>query len=576
MPSARLQCLVMAFAIAAVLIAARLVQLQIVDGGELAARAVRQGMYVETIPARPGDVVDRHGRLLAVTVLAPSLYVVPNRIDEPDAIADRLADVLGLDAGRLANALRREREKSFLWIRRRMTEEQATAVRALSLPRDAWGFRDEYLRRYPQGAFAAHLIGLRDIDNVGHGGVEERFDEALRGQAGRRVIRRDARGRAIDVREEVTTPPTPGRTLVLTIDSVVQLFAEQALDELMARHAPNGSCAIVMNVKSSEVLAMASRPAFDPNDPDAAAGDVWSNRAVTAVYEPGSTFKPLVVAWAIDAGMLQTDEVIDCEGGMYRSGGRVLHDHHGYGELSVTDVLVKSSNIGMAKIGERLETAGLHGCVTAFGFGRPTGIELPGERAGVVRPLDRWNAYSIGSVPMGHEIAVTPLQLATAHAALANGGRLLSPRVVLRDVDPVLADSAATAAAATPQVTSRVVGEPAADWVITEPMVEVVRRGTGRAAALDGYTVFGKTGTAQKFDQEAGAFSHDRHVVSFIAGAPADDPRVIVLVMADEPTGSEQSGGAVAAPAVASILRRTLRHFGVPGSSPDELAKRDL
>lgn len=576
MPAVRLHALAMAIAIAALLLAARLAQLQLVEGEELAARAARQQTYVETIPARPGDIVDRHGRLLAVTILAPSLYVVPNRIRDPEAIAAQLADALDLDAGRLTGALRRERARSFLWVRRRMTEEEATAVRALSLPRDAWGFRDEYLRRYPQGALAAHLIGLRDIDNVGRGGIEERFDEALKGEDGRRVIRRDARGRAIDIREEVTTPPTPGRSLVLTIDAVVQLFAEQALDELVVKHAPQGACAIVMDVKSSEVLAMASRPTFDPNEPEVAAGDVWSNRAITAVYEPGSTFKPLVVAWAVDAGLLQTDEVIDCEGGAYRSGRRVLHDHHGYGELSVTDVIVKSSNIGMAKIGERLETSGLHDCVTAFGFGRPTGIELPGERSGVVRPLDRWNDYSIGSVPMGHEIAVTPLQLVTAHAALANGGRLLSPRVVLRDVDPVLSDSTATAAVATLQVTSRVVGEPAADWVIAKPMVEVVRRGTGRAAALDDYAVFGKTGTAQKFDQEAGVFSHDRHVVSFIAGAPADDPRVIVLVMADEPTGSEQSGGTVAAPAAASILHRTLLHLGVPGATPADLAKRDL
>lgn len=568
--SRRLQSLVMALAIAAVVLAARLIQLQWLDGDELAARATRQWHDAESIAARPGEIVDRHGRLLAVTVLTPSLYAVPNRISRPEEFANRLEEALGLDGDRLAKSLVAHRNRSFLWVRRRLTDDEAQAVRRLELPPDSWGFRLEYQRRYPQGSLAAHLLGLRDIDNVGRGGIEERYDRVLRGVDGRRVVRRDARGRPVAIEEAVTVPPVSGRTIVLTIDAVVQFYAEQALDELMTRHAPAGACAIVMDVPTSQVLALASRPGFDPNQPASIEDDAWVNRAITAVYEPGSTFKPLVVAWAIDTERLDPDDTIDCEGGAYRTGRRVLHDHHGYGELSVTDVLVKSSNIGMAKIGERLKTTGLYDCVVGFGFGRPTGIELPGERRGVVRPLDQWNDYSIGSVPMGHEIAVTPLQLATAHAALANHGRLLSPRLVLKSVDPVLTEAVAHTdpttrepIESTSQVASQAVGVSAANWVVREAMVEIVRRGTGRAAALDDVTVFGKTGTAQKFDAEAGTFSHDRHVVSFVAGAPAADPRIVVLVMADEPTGTAQSGGAVAAPAVASILQQTLRHLRV-------------
>jgi cell division protein FtsI/penicillin-binding protein 2 len=410
------------------------------------------------------------------------------------------------------------------------------------------------------------VLGLRDIDGVGRGGVEQRYDDVLRGRDGRRVTRRDARGRVIDVRHELTELPEVGRTVVLSIDSVVQLFAEQELDALMARHAPQGACVIVIDVESSDLLAVASRPTFDPNRPAEADSGAWMNRAVSAVYEPGSTFKPLVVAWALDAGVLSADEMLDCEHGVYRSGSRVLHDHHGYGELSVTDVLVKSSNIGMAKIGERLGVAELHRCVTSFGFGKPTGTSLPGEESGVVRPLPQWNDYSLGSVPMGHEIAVTPLQLIAAHAALANRGRFVSPRLVISELDadqsrgrPGIDEQRGPL-----QVSSRVASAEVARWVVEEPMTEVVRRGTGRAATLREYTVFGKTGTAQKFDADLKRFVNDRSVVSFVAGAPASQPKILVLVMADEPTGAEQAGGSVAAPTAAAVLRRTLLYLGVP------------
>lgn len=575
MTAGRLRLVVAAFGVAAACLSVRLVQLQVVQREALSERAARQRLLVEPIPARPGAIVDRAGRLLAITVQVPSLYVVPRAIGDPDAFAAAVGPAVGVDPERLKSDLERNAGKSFLWIRRRLTPEQAAAVRKLELPRETWGLRDEYQRRYPQGTLAAHVLGLRDIDNTGRGGIEQRFDPLLKGRAGKRVLLRDARGRAVAVRDELAVPPEPGRDLVLTIDGVVQLHAERVLDELMATHRPLGACAIVADVKTAELLAVASRPTFDPNDPGAASPDAWTNRAVTAVYEPGSTFKPLVVAWALDAGLLDAEEMLDCEGGAYRLGRRVLHDHHGYGELSVTDVLVKSSNIGMAKIGERLGVDGLHRCVTAFGFGRPTGAPLPGEQPGVVRPVEVWNDYSIGSVPMGHEIAVTPLQLLAAHVALANGGRLLSPRLVLRDADPVFAARATESDRGRhAQVSSSVVGNEAAEWTVGEAMAEVVRRGTGKAAKLDGYTVFGKTGTAQKFDVEAGAFSNSRHVVSFLAGAPAGDPKVLVLVMVDEPTGAEQGGGTVAAPAAAEILRRTLRYLGVPYERPAEVAGR--
>jgi cell division protein FtsI/penicillin-binding protein 2 len=543
----------------------------------LADRAIRQRLHVETLPARPGEIVDRNGRPLAVSIRSQSLYAVPNAIEDLRAFAREVSRAIEVDAEHLAADLTRQRRKSFVWIRRRLSESDEAAIRDLGLPRGTWGFREEFSRQYPQGVIAAHVIGLRDIDGIGRGGIEQRYDDILRGQVGRRVTLRDARRRVIDVRHELTELPKAGQTIVLSIDSVVQLFAEQELDALMARHAPQGACVIVLDVETSDLLALASRPTFDPNHPAEADADAWMNLAVSAVYEPGSTFKPFIVAWALDAGVLKTNELLNCENGAYRIGSRVLHDHHGYGELSLTDVLVKSSNIGMAKIGERLGVAELHRCVTTYGFGKPAGTSLPGEESGVVRPLSQWNDYSIGSIPMGHEIAVTPLQLIAAHAALANRGRFVSPRLVVRAMDTDHSpDRAMNGEPAGPlQVSSRVASPETARWVVEEAMTEVVRRGTGKAATLSEYAVFGKTGTAQKFDFETKRFSNDRHVVSFVAGAPASQPKVLVLVMADEPTGSEQGGGSVAAPTAAAVLRKTLQYLGVPYDSAPPLALKD-
>jgi cell division protein FtsI/penicillin-binding protein 2 len=319
---------------------------------------------------------------------------------------------------------------------------------------------------------------------------------------------------------------------------------------------------------------MASRPTYSPNDPSDVPADAWKNQAISVVYEPGSTFKPFVVAWALEQGVIARDEMFHCENGMYRMGRRELHDHDSYGELSVTDILVKSSNIGMAKVGERLGNAGLYRATTAFGFGHRSGINLPGELSGLLRPLNEWNGYSTGSIPMGQELAVTPLQLITAHAALANGGRLITPRI-LRGVQGQrqTADSALFASTDKPgmsipaTIVTPTVQPDIAKWIVEVPLTEVVKRGTGTKAQLDAYTVFGKTGTAQKMNPEGGGYSDTLHTASFICGAPAHDPRVLVLVVVDEPqSGRTHYGGVIAAPPAKQILNRTLLHLGV---SPD-------
>ncbi len=533
-------------------LAGRLLQIQFVQRAEFAARAARQQTFDEVVPARPGDILDRNGRLLATTTQTQSLYVDPRRIENDWDVALMLGPALGLDPDRLYERLWRSQDKQFLWIKRRLSDSETELVRELDLPRGAWGFRAEFQRQYPQGRLAAHVLGLRDIDGVGRGGIEQGLDDLLRGHDGKRSLVRDARGFVLEVADAATVPPQPGQTVRVTIDSVIQFHAERRLDALMLECRPVSACAIVLDPRTGEVLALASRPDFDPNHPEGVPAVAWTNQAIAAAYEPGSTFKPFVVAQALEEGVLVRDEEFDCERGSYRMGRRVLHDHHPYGRLTVTDILVKSSNIGMAKIGERLTNSRLHAAATAFGFGRRTGIELPGEVPGLVRPLSEWNGYSTGSVPMGQELAATPLQVVAAHAVLANQGRQITPHLLLAtEAGPARARSV---------VASQVVSAATARWLVEGPMVDVVERGTGQKARIEGLRVFGKSGTAQKIDPATGRYSATQHVSSFVCGAPAEDPRVLVLVSVNEPTAGSYFGGTAAAPAAADILRQALQY----------------
>ncbi len=538
-----------------VTITLRLLQIQVWQQPEFTQQALRQQTTEETIPARPGDILDRNGRLLATTIKRYSLYLNPTSVEDIRHLAAQLAPALDLDTAALEHRLEANASSQFLWVKRRLSDAELDAVRALDLLGLEWGFQPEFQRLYPQGQLAAHVIGLRDIDGQGQGGVEEWFDSTLRGSDGSRTLVRDARGYILEVQREAVVPEM-GESIVLTIDSVIQLYAEQSLDELVLQHRPTNACAIVLDPHTGDVLAMASRPTFDPNNLAEVPVGGWTNSAVTAAFEPGSTFKPFIVAWALDQGVLEREQTIDCEWGAYRMGRRTLHDHHSYGNLSVEDILVKSSNIGMAKIGELLGNEQLHAAAVTFGFGRRTGIEIPGELPGMLRPLDEWTSYSTGSIPMGQELTATPLQIITAHAALAGGGDFITPHLLLR--------SESRGMQARQVVVFPVVEHDTAEWLVEGPMTAVIERGTGRQAQIEGYDVFGKTGTAQKVDPETGRYSHTLHVSSFICGAPSDNPEVLVLVCVDEPHGADQYGGTVAAPAAATILEQTLQYLGIP------------
>ncbi len=540
-------------------LSARLIQLQWVQRDKFAVKAEQQRELVEETPARPGDILDRQGRLLATTLATRSLYLVPAKISEPRQIAEALSSVLGLSPEVLTEKIAGNSQRQFLWVKRRLTEAEVTGVRKLMLPKGAWGFRDEYRREYPQGVVAAQVIGLRDIDGTGRGGIEERFDSTLRGQSGKRYVARDSRGHVIEILDKDQQAPVAGQNVRLTLDVVVQLYAERELDQVMTEWQPESCSAIVIDPKNGDVLAMATRPTFDPNRPQEASPESWKNRAIADIYEPGSTFKPMIVSYGLDQGVLQRDESFHCQNGEYRMGRRVLHDHHRYGLLSLTDVLVKSSNIGMAKIGERMGNEQLEKAATLFGVGRKTGIEVPGELPGILRPLKKWTSYSTGSIPMGHEIATTPLQLITAHAALANGGELLRPRIVLPDQDDSLS--------AMSRMTISTVSRDTAQWIIEHPMREVVERGTGKKARIPGYHVFGKTGTAQCLSADGG-YVHGKYISSFVCGAPVESPRLLTLVVVNQSSvGGETFGGKVAAPAAANILRQALVYLRI---SPDD------
>ena len=538
-------------------VAGRCFAIQGISRDRLISLASRQQVHTETLPARPGDIVDTQGRILATSVMSESLFLDPARVEKPRETAEKLAAVLDLDADRIAQRLSRNRKRRFLWVKRRLSEDQVEAVEALSLASESYGFRREFLRCYPQGRLATQVIGFRDIDGNGHGGIEQSHNAVLCGVDGTRRVVRDAHGRALTILEQQTRLPKAGQTVRLSLDTVIENYTEEVLDELVEQWKPKSACAVVMDPNTGGILAMASWPTFDPNSLENVRDDAWTNRVITDIYEPGSTLKPMIVAAAVDEGVLRPDETLFCENGVYLMGRRVLHDHHPFGNLSIADVVIRSSNIGMAKIGERLGNPGLFEALRRFGFGRPTGVQLPAEESGMLLPLGRWTSYSTGSVPMGQEVAVTPLQLASAYCILANGGRRVRPYVV---------ESSDRTAASSPQ---RVVTTQTARWILETVLRGVVEspRGTGWRARLEYYDVFGKSGTAQKVDPVTGGYSHRLHVSSFVAGGPVENPRVLVLVMVNEPgVGKTHYGGTVAAPSAREILRRTLLYLRVPSS----------
>lgn len=545
---------VTAFGLWAAGIEARLVYMQVVRHDELVARGERQQHRSIDSHAKRGEILDRTGSVLAYSVDADTIYAVPTDVDDPPATVEAVCGALGDCTAESQRRLeeRLGQERAFAYVRRQVSPDVARRVAALEL--DGIGFIKENRRYYPNKTLAAHLLGYVGIDNQGLGGVEAAYESEIAGRAGKILIQTDARRRAFS---RVERAPTRGATLELTIDKHLQYLAERELRRAVQEHDADGGTVVMLDPYTGEVLALASEPRFNPNAFAAAPQPALRNRAVQDVYEPGSTFKLVTTAAALEAGISNRYEMFDVSQGSIRVGNSTIPDMHTYGVLSLEDVIVKSSNVGAIKLGLRVGPDRLIDYARRFGFGQRLSPDLRGESAGIVHDPARLNDRAVASVSMGYQVAVTPLQMAAAVSAVANGGELVEPRVV----HAVVRDGARTERA--PRVIQRVV-EPATAAELTAIMEQVVERGTARNAQVPGYAVAGKTGTAEKLID--GQYSAEHHNASFVGFVPSRAPAFAALVMIDTPRGARFTGGAVAAPVFQRIAAAALRHLAVPPS----------
>jgi cell division protein FtsI (penicillin-binding protein 3) len=548
-------------------IEARLIYLQIYRHTELAARAERQQLRTVTASGKRGEILDREGHVFAYSVDADSIYAVPTEIADPAQAASSLCGALGdcTVADRQALADRIRRGRAFVYVRRQVTPDQARRVAALEL--EGVGFMKENRRFYPNKELAAHLLGYVGVDNTGLAGVEATYDNLIKGHAGTVLIQTDAKRHAFS---RVERPSTTGADLELTIDQYLQHIAERELQAGVEYAGAEGGSAIVMNPTSGEILALASYPTFNPNAYRSFRDEARRNRAIQDLYEPGSTFKIVTASAALEQKLLRASDWIDTNPGVIRFGGRVIDEdkHHNYGVLSFTDVLVRSSNVGAIKIGLRVGAERLGVYARRFGFGRPTSPDFPSESPGILWDPARQTDSALASMSMGYQVGVTPLQMASAVSSVANGGELVQPRVIRA----VIRDGVRKPVPR--KVLTRAV-DPATAAEVTAIMEAVVERGTGQAAQIDGYTVAGKTGTAQKV--ENGRYSNTDYNVSFVGFVPSRKPAFTIVIVIDSPHRVPPYGATVAAPIFQRIAAAALRQYGVPPSlnpAPPVLAVR--
>ena len=542
----RLLLTVLLFAFAAAL--GRAVWLQAVQARPLARLATSQHRETIATPARRGTIFDRTGSLLAIGEQATTVYADPRHVRDPRAAAAAAARILRLDQAKLAAALA-NRKRHFVYVRRQADPRRAAKLQRLRIP--GLGFYPEERRSYPQGSVGAHLLGFAGVENRGLAGLELKLDDVLAGRAGSRTIVKDPFGRVLDVVGERVA--RDGRDVQLTLDHNIQATTEAVLRETVRRWSARAASAVVLDPRNGEVLALANAPGFDANRFGSTPGAVTRNRAVTDTYEPGSTFKLITVAGVLSEGLVSPSTAFTLAPKILVA-DRWIHDSHPRATetMTVSEILARSSNVGVVTLARMLRATGVADRVDRFGFGRPTGIEFPGETPGIVLPLDHWSGSTIGNVPIGQGIAVTPVQMAAAYAAVANHGVWVRPHLVAR-VGHKRADRADR---------RRIVSRPVARTLVEMLRGVVSEAGTGAEAAIPGYEVAGKTGTAQKPDGRGG-YALDRYVASFVGFVPATAPRLAVLVSVDEPHGAIW-GGVVAAPAFQEIAKFALSYLEVP------------
>lgn len=548
------------FALAAAGLLLRLFQLQCLGFEQWSDYAVGQHRRLSCLEARRGTIRDRGGNILSCSLPVPSLYAVPARISDPAGVASILGPILGLDVSELVGRLKGDGE--FAWIKRHLSEEERSRIEELGM--GGLGFREEYRRVYPKGSLLANVLGLTDVDGKGIEGLELALDNELRGRDGWRMTGRDSKLREVVWLRDEDIPPINGCNVFLTVDEVVQDLAESELENACRRYSAAWGVALVMDCRTGDILALANKPDYDPNSYPRPPAEIRRNRAITDPVEPGSTFKALVGAAALEAGVVEPSSLFYCENGSFRIGGVVLHDSHPEGNLTFAQILQRSSNIGMAKVGMLLGNRRLHHALRAFRIGQKLGVDIPGESAGILRPVEKWSKISLRSITMGHEISVTPLGLLTAFCALGNAGMVPRPRIV---------DRVETAGGESVRVSDRTplgraVSPETAERMRNILRLVVEREGTGHRARIPGYQVLGKTGTAQKPGPD-GRYSHRLFRSLFMGMFPASEPRYAILVMLDEPKGSYY-GGTVAAPVFRAIGEGLIRHFDLPPAEFEE------
>lgn len=555
---ARVTATAMVFVVWTVCIEARLFYLQVVRHSAMVARAESQQLQTVEAPAKRGDIVDRNGRLLAYSVEAESLWADPTKVQNilktADAICRALDECTAEDRRDLLNALGRRGRFSYLV--RKLSPAAERRLKALQLP--GIGFLKESRRFYPNKEMLAHVLGYVGTENQGLGGLESRYDSQVRGRPGKVIVETDAHQRPVSSRIE--REATSGASLELTIDQYLQNIAERELRAGVLENRAAGGTALIVDPFTGEILALANYPSFNPNTYSRSPDHIRRNRATQELYEPGSTFKIVTASAALEEGVIEADDPVDCAPGHITFGSRVIRDVHAYGVLPFSDVIAKSSNVGAIRVGLRLGPERLGRYVNRFGFGQTIGPDFSGESPGIVwNPVDL-TPSALASVAMGYQIGVTPLQMAAAVSSIANGGTLFQPRIVRAFVK----DGRRTELAPKP-LRRTVSGRTALE--LTAMMEGVIEYGTAKAAHIEGYTIAGKTGTAQKLVN--GRYSQTDYNASFVGFLPSRKPRLTVIVVIDSPHANGYYGGAVAAPVFKRIAEASLRHLGIaPNVNP--------
>lgn len=544
----RIEAVFLLFIIFLIICIACLFYIQFFRSKYLARLAKKQySLYVELEPRR-GTIYDSNLKAQAVNIAVDSLYAIPSEIEDKEAVIRKLSTLLNVDHAYLKDRL--YREKSFIWLARKLSPEQSEAIRKLNIK--GLDFIKESKRCYPNGYLSSHVIGFAGLDNTGLEGIELYYDKHLKGQSGWALFLRDARQRKLDLWEEMILP-RDGYDLVLTIDEVIQYIAERELDKVYQNSRAKAASIIVMDPHTGAILALANRPTFDLNDYTNTEKDKLRNRSICDLFEPGSVFKIVTAVAALEEKKVVEDDKFFCENGSYKVATHILHDHRPHGWLNFREVIVQSSNIGTTKVAQTLGANLLYQYIRLFGFGSKLGIDLYGEIKGITREPRFWSKISIAAIPIGQEVGVTSLQLASAISTIANGGKLMKPYVVgeIRDRDGEIIKRFS------PVMIRKVISIDTADRM-KKILMGVVENGTGKLAKLSGITCAGKTGTAQKLEPN-GTYSHNKFIASFIGFAPAEDPVIAIAVIVDEPR-PYYFGGVVAAPVFKNVANDVLRY----------------